>query len=157
MKWSFINLYLYFMFFLFFFNDTATTEIYTLSLHDALPIYISCSLFLHKWFSFLTLRPLLRGFGDKQQCSKVSENEAAILFQKIDSRQNLINKEWQFATATIQKRHIRGRGAAMKVGEEGWGGDEANERRRCESPSDTLKWITVQWNTVHSYEYYNSK
>src|SRR5256885_3235689 len=31
MRWS-----LYFFFF--FFNDTATTEIYTLSLHDALPI-----------------------------------------------------------------------------------------------------------------------
>src|SRR5258707_13097630 len=27
------------VFFLFFFNDTATTEIYTLSLHDALPIW----------------------------------------------------------------------------------------------------------------------
>src|SRR3712207_9410063 len=27
--------------YLFFFNDTATTEIYTLSLHDALPIYSS--------------------------------------------------------------------------------------------------------------------
>src|SRR5260370_26997748 len=27
-------------FFLFFFNDTATTEIYTLSLHDALPIFL---------------------------------------------------------------------------------------------------------------------
>src|SRR5215475_14822452 len=27
-----------FIFFFFFFNDTATTEIYTLSLHDALPI-----------------------------------------------------------------------------------------------------------------------
>src|SRR5256885_6320851 len=27
--------------FLFFFNDTATTEIYTLSLHDALPIWIT--------------------------------------------------------------------------------------------------------------------
>src|SRR5256885_17139954 len=27
------------MFIFFFFNDTATTEIYTLSLHDALPIY----------------------------------------------------------------------------------------------------------------------
>src|SRR5260370_4254181 len=26
---------------MFFFNDTATTEIYTLSLHDALPIYTS--------------------------------------------------------------------------------------------------------------------
>src|ERR1041385_3478496 len=30
----------------FFFNDTATTEIYTLSLHDALPICKAC--FLHK-------------------------------------------------------------------------------------------------------------
>src|SRR5579859_8283674 len=28
----------------FFFNDTATTEIYTLSLHDALPISMPCSL-----------------------------------------------------------------------------------------------------------------
>src|SRR2546430_8019700 len=28
------------MFFFFFFNDTATTEIYTLSLHDALPIFL---------------------------------------------------------------------------------------------------------------------
>src|SRR3712207_8618037 len=31
------------LFFFFFFNDTATTEIYTLSLHDALPISIACS------------------------------------------------------------------------------------------------------------------
>src|SRR2546430_14704878 len=28
------------VFFFFFFNDTATTEIYTLSLHDALPIFV---------------------------------------------------------------------------------------------------------------------
>src|SRR2546428_12299153 len=28
------------MLFFFFFNDTATTEIYTLSLHDALPIFV---------------------------------------------------------------------------------------------------------------------
>src|SRR5260364_52720 len=33
-----IFLLLYLVFFFFFFNDTATTEIYTLSLHDALPI-----------------------------------------------------------------------------------------------------------------------
>src|SRR5438132_14100085 len=31
-------LYIYALFLFFFFNDTATTEIYTLSLHDALPI-----------------------------------------------------------------------------------------------------------------------
>src|SRR5690349_24850968 len=35
----FIVLHLPSLFSLFFFNDTATTEIYTLSLHDALPIY----------------------------------------------------------------------------------------------------------------------
>src|SRR2546430_11923334 len=29
------------LFFFFFFNDTATTEIYTLSLHDALPIFFA--------------------------------------------------------------------------------------------------------------------
>src|SRR5262245_65550572 len=35
-----LTLFLLLLFFLFFFfNDTATTEIYTLSLHDALPIY----------------------------------------------------------------------------------------------------------------------
>src|SRR2546422_11373087 len=33
---SILHLHLYYLFF--FFNDTATTEIYTLSLHDALPI-----------------------------------------------------------------------------------------------------------------------
>src|SRR5438034_6388865 len=31
---------MYYLFFFFFFNDTATPEIYTLSLHDALPICI---------------------------------------------------------------------------------------------------------------------
>src|SRR4029434_9591866 len=31
------------VFFFFFFNDTATTEIYTLSLHDALPILCACA------------------------------------------------------------------------------------------------------------------
>src|SRR5215211_9562854 len=34
---SFFSFFFFFCFF-FFFNDTATTEIYTLSLHDALPI-----------------------------------------------------------------------------------------------------------------------
>src|SRR6516162_11957519 len=37
----FVECYLTYLIFLifFFFNDTATTEIYTFSLHDALPIY----------------------------------------------------------------------------------------------------------------------
>src|SRR5215217_9683231 len=35
----FCQMLFWWFFFFFFFNDTATTEIYTLSLHDALPIY----------------------------------------------------------------------------------------------------------------------
>ena len=33
--------YSYMLAVVFFFNDTATTEIYTLSLHDALPIFLN--------------------------------------------------------------------------------------------------------------------
>ena len=36
--WFEIGFILFFFYCFFFFNDTATTEIYTLSLHDALPI-----------------------------------------------------------------------------------------------------------------------
>src|SRR5207249_12318241 len=39
-RFLFLFLFLFFFFFFFFFNDPATTEIYTLSLHDALPISI---------------------------------------------------------------------------------------------------------------------
>src|SRR2546422_11578667 len=35
-----LSFFITFIMFFFFFNDTATTEIYTLSLHDALPICI---------------------------------------------------------------------------------------------------------------------
>src|SRR2546430_8920453 len=47
--------------FFFFFNDTATTEIYTLSLHDALPI--SCG---------TNLRP-----AELQSCSRASDDRLA--------------------------------------------------------------------------------
>src|SRR2546430_2861644 len=44
--------------FFFFFNDTATTEIYTLSLHDALPISEWVRIFdrigLGQWFRYFT-------------------------------------------------------------------------------------------------------
>src|SRR2546428_3243413 len=40
------------IFLFFFFNDTATTEIYTLSLHDALPISVSRG----RWYSLRSMR-----------------------------------------------------------------------------------------------------
>src|SRR6266581_8235057 len=44
-------MFYYFIFlFFFFFNDTATTEIYTLSLHDALPISWRRNKYLQQWW-----------------------------------------------------------------------------------------------------------
>ena len=57
---SLLNLYSMFCFF--FFNDTATTEIYTLSLHDALPILgtegSKGSLFRNGWFQWFSVQEL---------------------------------------------------------------------------------------------------
>src|SRR3712207_7819483 len=44
----------------FFFNDTATTEIYTLSLHDALPISPACSRSRHATMRATTAPPRTR-------------------------------------------------------------------------------------------------
>src|SRR5256712_13855065 len=57
-------------FFFFFFNDTATTEIYTLSLHDALPIFFTAEALefiadLHRRFNPTRL-DLLRRRGKRQ-------------------------------------------------------------------------------------------
>src|SRR2546429_4815074 len=57
------NLFLFF----FFFNDTATTEIYTLSLHDALPISAGSQASSSPSMVVLllgTIRPTLSGTGD---------------------------------------------------------------------------------------------
>src|SRR5690348_17989732 len=43
MNYFILSLHVILFFFFFFFNDTATTEIYTLSLHDALPIWFAMS------------------------------------------------------------------------------------------------------------------
>src|SRR5258708_30996871 len=43
--------HIFYLFLIFFFNDTATTEIYTLSLHDALPVYAG------GWVAIRPVRP----------------------------------------------------------------------------------------------------
>src|SRR2546427_6195466 len=50
------------MFYFFFFNDTATTEIYTLSLHDALPISPKVALRWQPLDSLLLRGSFSRGF-----------------------------------------------------------------------------------------------
>src|SRR5437762_5330410 len=58
---SFLLVLVYLFFLFFFFNDTATTEIYTLSLHDALPIFHSLRLSRRKLWNNLP------GFSAKTQ------------------------------------------------------------------------------------------
>src|SRR5256885_12560715 len=60
-------------FLFFFFNDTATTEIYTLSLHDALPIFIA-------WRRGVGVHPGARGQGRcKTSCPHRSEEHTSEL------------------------------------------------------------------------------
>src|SRR5256885_11949167 len=53
--------------FFFFFNDTATTEIYTLSLHDALPIF-DHGFYTQRHFNILFISPIeeTKPLGDRK-------------------------------------------------------------------------------------------
>src|SRR5438128_11650452 len=54
---------LFLSYFSFFFYDTATTDIYSLSLHDALPIFIAGDSFEMDAVGALRLSPLRRGLA----------------------------------------------------------------------------------------------
>src|SRR2546427_1358143 len=67
--------------FFFFFNDTATTEIYTLSLHDALPISSpACT----------TRRPSSRGSGRSIEKSGVFQARSEEHTSELQSQSNLV-------------------------------------------------------------------
>ena len=62
-------------FFFFFFNDTATTEIYTLSLHDALPIsYMSESLLERRICFIISFPPSISHVLAYSHLTLVSDN-----------------------------------------------------------------------------------
>src|SRR5256885_13234939 len=67
----------------FFFNDTATTEIYTLSLHDALPIF-------HDFLAGMALEPVReKGRGRsraRQRRHQLSDRRPAVRGQPSDLR-----------------------------------------------------------------------
>src|SRR5690349_23286063 len=77
-------------YFLFFFNDTATTEIYTLSLHDALPIFASSGiqrqLGLERVFVLATARRGVASDHQPEQLSPRSEEHTS----ELQSRRDLV-------------------------------------------------------------------
>src|SRR5207302_9216919 len=90
-------------FFFFFFNDTATTEIYTLSLHDALPIYARASgitqtvgvkLTLIKSFRFKEWRAQgddFRTFRSEEHTSELQSRENLVCRLLLEKKKKKIN------------------------------------------------------------------
>src|SRR2546430_4488574 len=95
--------------FFFFFNDTATTEIYTLSLHDALPICQD-----HRWKccsdwdpSCKLIAPIAKPVEDRKSTrlnSSHSQISYAVFFLKKKNNYKSI-----FSESTELSRAIRGR------------------------------------------------
>src|SRR5215813_15450573 len=81
----FFSVSLNFFFFFFFFNDTATTEIYTLSLHDALPIWRRCAATSSSSTSW---QPGPSPASRKCRCSNASRSEEHT--SELQSRPHLV-------------------------------------------------------------------
>src|SRR5947208_14423742 len=83
----FYNLYDMCYFIFFFFNDTATTEIYTLSLHDALPIF--------------TLRGVKRKFCFISFVEKVRTRLHYSLIDRTDRKSTRLNSSHQIISYAV--------------------------------------------------------
>src|SRR6266436_9580161 len=94
--------FLLFLSFFFFFNDTATTEIYTLSLHDALPI---CTAPWRCNSGYLRRRQ--RWHRSEEHTSELQSRLHLVcrllLEKKKQKNYNLTTKEQEKTTNTIEK------------------------------------------------------
>src|SRR2546422_4028170 len=78
------------LFFFFFFNDTATTEIYTLSLHDALPIFVEASLQLHHRGDFFLRGSRNQGRNNERVLVGTVERRSEEHTSELQSRLHLV-------------------------------------------------------------------
>src|SRR2546430_17024870 len=118
------------MFFFFFFNDTATTEIYTLSLHDALPIYHLIGVFWgdkpqddarHSLNQALgTLRPYMGEGGLDSDAAQVRLNPGAVQLD-VDQLEGFVAAgDHRRAAALIQGDFLEGFGIKGASEFENW-------------------------------------
>ena len=78
----------------FFFNDTATTEIYTLSLHDALPIYFGENGHFTHWFSVYEPAikiPMYIKWPGKAENNMKQNDQLVVLHDLYSTFSNLLN------------------------------------------------------------------
>src|SRR5256885_10517434 len=90
----------------FFFNDTATTEIYTLSLHDALPICFALDDVFEGWHGLLS--PLLWG---------ASEADASYDLRRADRKSTRLNSSHlviSYAVFCLKKKNNTGTSGRLR-------------------------------------------
>src|SRR3712207_7894736 len=95
---------------IFFFNDTATTEIYTLSLHDALPI--SCGVYMTKTKTQMRPSddPEYLGSPDTTFAGSRNGFSAMILWDYLDRKSTRLNSSHaniSYAVFCLKKKNSR--------------------------------------------------
>src|SRR2546426_9900134 len=95
---SFVCLFL--VLFFFFFNDTATTEIYTLSLHDALPISAFCGCFPERssWPACRS-RATWSGSRSDRKSTRLNSSHLVISYAVFCLKKKKNNKKYSYTVA----------------------------------------------------------
>src|SRR2546430_10405062 len=91
------------LFVFFFFNDTATTEIYTLSLHDALPISVADS---HAACPALTYQARFRGRVREGPVTVVLVKPIARSLDRKSTRLNSSHSQISYAVFCLKKKTL---------------------------------------------------
>src|SRR2546426_3685729 len=94
----------------FFFNDTATTEIYTLSLHDALPIWSSPTIYMPTTRSSMEMRLVCCGTTTNFSQARVHQDRKSTRL-KLQSPCNLVCRLLLEKKKRWEMRPISWRGA----------------------------------------------
>src|SRR5277367_7193275 len=96
--------FLHFILFFFFFNDTATTEIYTLSLHDALPIFI---LLPHRQDCLWLLRDDYKVARSEEHTSELQSHHDLVCRLLLEKKKKKINSNTKKKKNIMNKINIQ--------------------------------------------------
>src|SRR3712207_9516702 len=97
---------IYILYFIFFFNDTATTEIYTLSLHDALPIFFqerSC----REQAYLRALETLASRAMERENPSEAERHLRQAVADRKSTRLNSSHANISYAVFCLKKKKIK--------------------------------------------------
>src|SRR3712207_9524239 len=88
---------------LFFLNDTATTEIYTLSLHDALPIFVRVNDWTTEW-TYRDVVTVVEGAGQNLDCIMLPKVQTAEQVVWLDLLLTQIEETMGFEVRSEERR-----------------------------------------------------